>query len=140
MFATVRRYVPLAASAVDELADQAVDVRSVLAGVPGFADAHLIRTRDGLIFVAIGEDEATVVEVGRRFVAWIDRHVPAVREAPAAEVWAGDVLPTTVATWERDDADGPRAAVGDEFVRLVLQEIESDGAFTDDATGATNGG
>lgn len=97
MFATVRRYTRLAPSAVDALADHSGEVRSVLAGVPGFAEAHLIRTRDGLILVTLGEDEGTLVEAGRRFVAWADRHVPAFRLAPQARVWAGDVLPSTSA-------------------------------------------
>jgi hypothetical protein len=97
MFATVRRYTRLAPSAVDALEDHSREVRSVLAGVPGFTEAHLIRTRDGLILVTLGEDEGTLVEAGRRFVAWADRHVPAFRLAPQAHVWAGHVLPATSA-------------------------------------------
>jgi hypothetical protein len=91
MFATVRRYV-MPPSAVGALAERAGDIQSVLADVPGCTGGQFIRTNDGLIVVLIGEDEPVLVEAGRRFVAWSRRHVPAFDSAPLPDVWAGDLV------------------------------------------------
>ena len=97
MFATVRHYAGLSNAAVDAVGDRAADIEALLCGVPGCAGGQLIRTRDGLIVVIVGEEEPVLIEAGRRFVAWAHRQVPAFRAAPPPTVWAGDVLMTTQA-------------------------------------------
>ena len=91
MFAAVRRYREVDGWLVDEMAAQAVAISEAMTSAPGSRGCEVIRTREGLIVVALGDDEGSVIEAGRRFVAWIDRHVPAVRGI-APEIWAGDVL------------------------------------------------
>jgi hypothetical protein len=95
MFATVRLYAGLSDAAVDAVTDHATGIGALLCGVPGCAGAQLIRTRDGLIVVIVGDDEPVLIEAGRRFVAWAHRHVPAFRRAAPPTLWAGDVLLTT---------------------------------------------
>lgn len=97
MFATVRLYAGLSDAAVDAVRDRATDIGSLLCGVPGCAGGQLIRTRDGLIVVIVGDEEPVLVEAGRRFVSWAYRQAPAFRAAVLPTVWAGDVLLTTQA-------------------------------------------
>lgn len=92
MFATVRRYAVIAPGTLDSLVDQADEIRDVLESVPGTEGGLVIRSRDGVIVVAVGKDERSVMESSRRFVAWSSRHVAAFRDVAAPEVWAGDVL------------------------------------------------
>ncbi len=91
MFATVRRYA-LEVPSVDALAARGTDLGAVLASVPGFAACHLVRTRDGFVLVTLGFDEAALIESGRRFVAWADRHLVGFPPRSPADVWAGEVL------------------------------------------------
>jgi hypothetical protein len=91
MFAAVRRYAGLEGTVVRGLVENSAAIRAALTSGPGSRGCHVIGTRDGLIVVTVGDDESSVIEAGRRFVAWIDRHVPEVR-AITPEVWAGDVL------------------------------------------------
>jgi hypothetical protein len=91
VFGTVRRYRGLDRSLVDAVAAQAAAIQSALIASPGCRGCEVIGTREGLIVVALGDDEAAVVEAGRRFVAWVDRHIPDLRVANP-EVWAGEVL------------------------------------------------
>lgn len=95
MFATIRLYAGLSEATVDAVSDRAAGIATMLRGVPGNPAAQLIRTRDGLIVVIVGDEEAVLVEAGRRFVAWVHRHVPGFRAAPSPTVWTGDVLSTT---------------------------------------------
>ena len=64
---------------------------AIVGPAPGSRGCDVIRTREGLIVVTLGDDEGSVVEAGRRFVTWLDGHVPAVR-AITPDVWAGTVL------------------------------------------------
>ena len=91
MFAAVRRYSGLDGSLVDELVANDRAICEALTSAPGSRGCDVIRTREGLIVVTLGDDEGSVVEAGRRFVTWLDGHVPAVR-AITPDVWAGTVL------------------------------------------------
>ena len=92
MFATVRHYAVIAQGTIDSLADQADEIRAVLASVPGTEGGIVIRSREGVIVIALGSDEPSVMESSRRLVAWSNRHVTAFRDVASPEVWAGDVL------------------------------------------------
>jgi hypothetical protein len=98
VFATVRSYAITTEETVDSLADQAQEIRAVLSSVPGTEGGLVIRSRDGVIVVALGTDERSVMESSRRFVAWSMRHVVAFRDIPAPEVWSGEVLVETTAS------------------------------------------
>jgi hypothetical protein len=90
MFAAVRCYArqePL----TDTLVGHAAPIRDALMAVPGSRGCEVIGTREGLIVVVVGDDGASVVEAGRRFAAWVDRHLPGLHAVPP-EVWAGEVL------------------------------------------------
>ena len=63
----------------------------VLTSVPGAAGCQVIQTREGLLVVSTGADEAAVAESGRRFVVWLDQHLPVLRESDP-DIWAGEVL------------------------------------------------
>ena len=91
MFAAVRRYAGLDRSVVGDVAAHAAALRSALEATPGSCGCQVISTREGLIVIALGDDEGSVVEAGRRFVAMVDHHVPALRGV-SPEVWAGEVL------------------------------------------------
>jgi hypothetical protein len=91
LFAAVRRYSGLDDTIVQGLAADSAAICAALTSGPGSRCCQVISTREGLIVVTVGDDESSVIESGRRFVAWIDRHIPEVR-AIAPEVWAGDVL------------------------------------------------
>ena len=91
MFAAVRRYSSVDRSVVDELANQAGAVSAALSTAPGARGCDVISTHDGVIVIALGDDETSVIESGRRFAAWIERHVPAFRTT-SPEIWAGEVL------------------------------------------------
>ena len=97
MFATVRHYANLADATATALAEQSAALRPVLESVPGFVSSVLLRTRQGAILVTAGEDEASLVECGRRATAWLATHVPGFPSA-APDVWAGDVLMLAPAT------------------------------------------
>lgn len=97
MFASVRRYV-LEPTLADAVSDCAGDVGALLAELPGCAGGHLIRTRDGLIVVLLGDDERAAAYAGTRFAAWAHRCLPHLRDAPPPEVWAGDVLASVQAS------------------------------------------
>jgi hypothetical protein len=86
----VRRYRALDRSPVDELVADELAICQALRSTPGSRGCNVIRTREGLIVVTLGDVEANVGESGR-FVAWLDRHVPA-DLAITPEVWAGTVL------------------------------------------------
>jgi hypothetical protein len=92
VFATVRCYVGATPETIDSLCAREGEIRAVLASVPGTQGGHVIRSRDGVIVVAVGVDESSVMESTRRFVAWCKRHVVAFGDLPDPEVWAGDVL------------------------------------------------
>jgi hypothetical protein len=91
MFAAVRRYSSVDRLVVDELANQAGALSAALSTAPGARGCDVISTRDGVIVIALGDDETSVIESGRRFAAWIERHVPALRTT-SPEIWAGEVL------------------------------------------------
>jgi hypothetical protein len=91
VFAAVRRYVGLDSSLIDVLAANATAICDALTSAPGSVGCEVIATREGLLVVSTGIDEATVAESGRRFVAWLDRHLPDLRDTNP-EVWAGTVL------------------------------------------------
>jgi hypothetical protein len=91
VFAAVRRYHGLEGSLVDEIVANGRAVCHALTSAPGARGCDVIRTREGLIVVTLGDDEGSVIESGRRFVTWLDRHVPAARDI-TPEVWAGTVL------------------------------------------------
>ena len=90
MFATVRRYVGLPDPVVGRVFALAGDLGALLAASPGFGDVRLIRTREGLLVVLTGTDEASLVESGRRFVAWVDTRVEGFRGAETIDIWTGD--------------------------------------------------
>jgi hypothetical protein len=92
VFATVRCYTGAAPETIDSLCAREGEIRAVLASVPGTRGGHVIRSREGVIVVALGVDESSVIESTRRFVAWCKRHVVAFGDLPDPEVWAGDVL------------------------------------------------
>ena len=92
MFATVRRYAGLDEATATALTSRATDIATVIASVPGIHGSQLIRTREGVILVTVGEDEACLVECGRRFRAWVDSNVGAFRSANEADVWAGSLV------------------------------------------------
>jgi hypothetical protein len=106
MFASVRHYV-LTPGIVDDLVGRAAEADAPLAGIPGWSSAQLIRTRDGLIVVIIGDAESALVEAGRRFAAWARRCVPALRDATGPDVWFGDLVWSTPQRPEPIPADGP---------------------------------
>jgi hypothetical protein len=91
MFATVRRYV-IEPEIVDALADRVGDLDGLLAGVSGCAGGQIVRTREGVIVVIIGDDEPVLVEAGRQFAAWCRRNVPALTVNTFPDVWSGDLL------------------------------------------------
>jgi len=90
MFATVRRYVGLPEPVVGRLFAIADDLGVLLATSPGFRDVRLIRTREGLLVVLTGTDEASLVECGRRFVAWVDARVEGFRGVETIDIWTGE--------------------------------------------------
>ena len=92
MLATVRRYAGLGEAVAKALGGQMDGIASVLGSVPGVRQSQLIRTRDGVIVVTVGADEACLVEHGRRFRAWMDDNVPGFRGADEADVWVGSLL------------------------------------------------
>lgn len=92
MFATVRRYTGMDEATAATLSGLAADIGTVIASVPGARESLLIRTREGVILVTVGIDEACLVECGRRFRAWADAHVGAFRLADEADVWAGSLI------------------------------------------------
>ena len=92
VFATVRCYAGATPATIASLCAREADIQAVLASVPGTRGGHVIRSRDGVIVVAVGVDERSVIESSRRFVAWCTRHVVAFRDLPDPEVWAGEVL------------------------------------------------
>jgi hypothetical protein len=89
MFATVRRYTGMDEDTAARLTGLADDIGTVIESVPGARESLLIRTREGVILVTVGIDEACLVECGRRFRAWADTHVEALQLAGEAEVWVG---------------------------------------------------
>jgi hypothetical protein len=76
---------------VEDFARQASAIRAALSATPGSRGCDVISTREGILVITLGDDETAVVESGRRFVAWLDRHVPAIRST-APEIWAGEVI------------------------------------------------
>lgn len=92
MFATVRCYSGATPKTIDSLCASEEAIVAVLASVPGTRGGHVMRSRDGVIVVALGVDERSVMESSRRFVAWCKRHVAAFGDLPDPEVWAGEVL------------------------------------------------
>ena len=98
MFATVRHYTELTTSTADALAAQCAALGPVLESVPGWVSSVLVRTRTGAVLVTLGEDEASLVESGRRVTAWLAAHVEGFRTSRAPDVWAGDVLIPTPST------------------------------------------
>lgn len=96
MFATVRRYAPLTGSTVAAVTERANEIGAVLSSVPGAVDALLIRTREGLLLMTVGEDEPSLIEAGRRFRAWIDDEIDGFDEAGEPELWSGPVLTGSV--------------------------------------------
>lgn len=92
MFATVRRYTGMDEAMAETLTGLAADIGTVIASVPGARGSLLIRTREGVILVTVGLDEASLVECGRRFRAWADTHVGAFPLVNEADVWAGSVV------------------------------------------------
>jgi hypothetical protein len=91
MFATVRRYPDLTPSAIEGWASRMADIGAVLESVPGWVSCLLIRTRDGVILVSVGDDEASLIESGRRLAARLAGPADGLRPA-APDIWAGDVL------------------------------------------------
>lgn len=92
MLATVRRYSELSDSFVAALLRRGADVAAVLESVPGVTAFQLIRTRDGLVLVTVGVDEASLIECGRRFRAWVEAHVPGFPAADDSDIWVGAVV------------------------------------------------
>ena len=92
MFATVRRYEGLGDATIEGLRERSPEIAALLAAVPGTSGSELIRTRDGVILVTVADDEASLVESGRRFVAWVEAHVSGFRGRSLSDVWAGEVL------------------------------------------------
>jgi hypothetical protein len=92
----VRRYVGLDASLVEDVGAHAGAICRALTSAPGSSRCEVIATREGLIVISVGEDEVSVVEAGRRFVAWAEEHMPALRRI-TPDVWAGEVLVDGVA-------------------------------------------
>jgi hypothetical protein len=101
VIATVRVYTGVSDAAIAAVTDRSADIGTLLCGVPGSVGCQLIRTRDGLVVVIIGDDEAALVEAGRRFVAWTRRYVPTFRSKAIPTVWAGEVLLSTLNLRER---------------------------------------
>jgi hypothetical protein len=95
MFATIRRYAPLPGATVAAVSERATEIGAVLASVPGSVEALLIRTREGLLLLTVGEDEPSLIEAGRRFRAWIDDEIDGFDEAGEPELWSGPVLTGT---------------------------------------------
>jgi len=104
MIAAVRVYAGLTDAAVAAIADRSADIGAMLCRVPGCVGCQLIRTRDGLVVIIIGDDEPALVEAGRRFVAWTRRHVPTFSPSALPAVWAGDVLLSTLDLRDRGRA------------------------------------
>jgi hypothetical protein len=92
MFATFRRYAGLPLATRDAMADRAHDIAAVLASVPGAAGSHVITTRDGVVLVTVGSDEACLIESGRRFRAWADARASELGPLGEAEIWSGEVV------------------------------------------------
>ena len=92
MFANVRRYRGLSEPTVAALEERAADIAAVLDSVPGSCASHLIRTREGVILVTVGQDEPCLVESGRRFRAWVDDHICEFQSADEPDVWSGPVV------------------------------------------------
>jgi len=102
MIAAVRVYAGLTDAAVAAIADRSAEIGAMLCRVPGCVGCQLIRTRDGLVVVIVGDDEPALVEAGRRFVAWTSRHVPTFGPKALTTVWAGEVLLSTLNLGDRD--------------------------------------
>lgn len=92
MFATFRRYAGLPPGTRDAVADRARDIAAVLASVPGAHESHVIATRDGVVLVTVGSDEACLIESGRRFRAWADARAFELGPLGEAEIWSGEVV------------------------------------------------
>jgi hypothetical protein len=75
------------------MADRARDIAAVLASVPGARGSHVIATRDGVVLVTVGSDEACLMESGRRFRAWADARASEFGPLGEAEIWSGEVVP-----------------------------------------------
>ena len=105
MFAAVRRYAGLDAASLEDLASNAQAICRVLTSVPGSAGCEVIETHEGFLVVSTGTDEAAVAEAGRQFVAWLDRHLPVLRQSNP-DIWAGEVLVHGVAA---SSAEGGRS-------------------------------
>ena len=91
MFATVRRYAGLTLTTQAALTRRAEEIATVLGSVPGAYCSQLIETRDGVVLVTVGRDEACLVESARRFRAWVDASVPD-STMGEAEIWLGEVI------------------------------------------------
>jgi antibiotic biosynthesis monooxygenase (ABM) superfamily enzyme len=92
MFSTVRRYAGLTPTTKAALTACAADIAAVMASVPGARGSQVIASRDGVILVTVGTDEACLVESARRFRAWVDARAPEIGLVGEAEIWLGEVV------------------------------------------------
>ena len=108
MLAVIRRYEPMAPAMARSFVAARDRIDAMLHDLPGLHAALLVQTRDGLALVAVGADEWSLVEAGRRFRAWGDDRVAGFRAAVDAAVWVGEVISASgalAATTGSDRAD-----------------------------------
>ena len=108
MLAVIRRYEPVAPAVARSFLAARDRVEAILQDLPGLHAALLLRTRDGLALVAIGEEEWCLAEAGRRFRAWGDGHVAGFQSADEAAISVGEVISASgvlAATLGSDRAD-----------------------------------
>jgi hypothetical protein len=92
MFATVRRYVGLRDATMAAFAERGREVEVVLGSVPGTIGCELVQSRDDLLLLAVGIDERSIAEVGRRFRAWADGAIDGFAAAAEPDLWTGTVI------------------------------------------------
>lgn len=108
MFATFRRYAAMDPGTREAVAGRARDIAAVLGSVPGAHACHVVVSRDGVVLVTVGSDEACLMESGRRFRAWADARIGELGSLGEAEVWSGEVVQQDSAPQRRLPAAAPQ--------------------------------
>ena len=84
MYAVIRSYSGQGASDLfDAMEKREADVKSLIAGVPGFASYAARRTGDGGMTVTICQDKTGTDESSRRAAEWAKENVDTTVDAPA---------------------------------------------------------
>jgi hypothetical protein len=82
MYAVVRSYSGQGASELFDLLGEREDVKSIMAGVPGFVSYVAIRSGDGGVTVTVCQDKAGADESSRRAAEWVKENIGTTADPP----------------------------------------------------------